>query len=184
MEGAGSIRLRERLRGAPGLFFFSGYRQKEPCPGLILKIGKNHVGLNDMRFLRIFFFTLIWSFLGFIVGYLLFARWGNEFIPIKSIFMSDRLEDAVLNGWMNIRMKVSATSGAFGLAGLLVILFIEFKGGTAAPGKKEKVGFYECKYCGFKAPEKTSFCEACERDETGLTKEDYKRRAEEKVKKV
>jgi hypothetical protein len=138
-----------------------------------------------MKFLRIFFFTLIWAFLGFIVGYLLFARWGNEFIPIKSIFMSDRLEDAVLNGWMNVRMKVCGTAGAFAFAGLIVILFVEFRGGSRpVTAPKEKTGFYECKYCGFKAPVKTAFCEACERDENGLTKEDYKRKAEDRLKKV
>ena len=131
-----------------------------------------------MKFLRIFFFTLVWAFLGFIVGYLLFARWGNEFIPIKSIFMSNKVEDAVIEGWMRIRLKICGTSAAFGFAGLLAILFIEFRGRVM---RAEQPDFYECKHCGFKSEEKTPFCIACDRDANGLTKEDYKKRAAEKL---
>lgn len=137
-----------------------------------------------MRFIRIFFFTLIWAFLGFIVGYILFARWGNEFIPLKNIFSSNRVEDAVLNGWLNVKLKVCGTAGGFAFAGFIAILFIEFRGGSKKSASAQGTGFYECKYCGFKSKEQTAFCEACERDDSGLTKEDYKKRAEEKVKKV
>ena len=135
-----------------------------------------------MRFIRIFFFTLIWAFLGFIIGYIVFARWGDAFIPLKSIFMSNRIEDAAINGVLRVRMNVCAVTGAFALAGLITILFIEFRGGKKIT--EEKTGFYECKYCGFKSTVKNSFCEACGRDDNGLTKEDYKKRAEEKVKRV
>jgi hypothetical protein len=134
-----------------------------------------------MKYLRIFFFTLVWGFLGFIIGYLLFARWSNEFVPVKSIFFSSRIEDAMLNGLLRIRFNVCVFSALFALAGLVIILFIEFRGETRSV---PKVGFYECKTCGFKSQEKTAFCVACERDDAGFTKADYKLKAEQKTKNV
>ena len=134
-----------------------------------------------MRYLRIFFFTLVWGFLGFIIGYLLFGRWSNEFVPVKSIFLSSRIEDAMLNGLLRMKFNICATTLAFAFTGTIIILFIEFRGGTNSGAPK--VGFYECKTCGFKSQEKTSFCVACERDEAGFTKEEYKKKAEEKTSK-
>ncbi len=131
-----------------------------------------------MRIIRIIFFTLIAGFLGFIIGYILFARYADDYIPLKSIFMGTIADDGILNSVMNLRLKVSATAGAFAFVGLLIIVIVEFGGRRSA---KSAAGFYECKYCGFKADSKSAFCIACERDENGLTKADYMKKAAEKL---
>ena len=132
-----------------------------------------------MKFLRIVLFTLTFAFAGFVLGYVVFAQYGGEFIPLKAIFRGTKISEMAVEIELMLRTKIISSACAFGFVGLIVVILLERGGKT----KKIVAGFYECKHCGFKAKEKTSFCEACERDENGLTKDDYKRRAEERAKK-
>ena len=131
-----------------------------------------------MKFLRIILFTLVFAFAGFVLGYVVFAQYGGEFIPLKAIFYGTRISDMAVEVSLMLKTKIITATCVFGFMGLIVVVLLERGGGKT---KKAGAGFYECKNCGFKAKEKTSFCEACERDENGFTKEDYKKRAEEKL---
>jgi len=131
-----------------------------------------------MKFLRIVLFTLVFAFAGFVLGYVVFAQYGGEFIPLKAIFWGTRMSDIIVEATLMLKTKIFAATGVFGFVGLIVVVLLERGGGKT---KKVVTGFYECKHCGFKAKEKTSFCEACERDENGFTKDDYKKKAQEKL---
>jgi hypothetical protein len=129
-----------------------------------------------MKFIKITFFTLISALLGFVVGYILFARYGDEYIPLKSIFAGTLLEDAILNGILNLKLKLSGTAGAFGFAGLIVAILLEQKSKSVSNS-----GFYQCPHCDFKYHEPFYFCPACEYDITGHSRNDYHRKASEKL---
>ncbi|MEW6469454.1 MAG: hypothetical protein AB1458_11035 [Bacteroidota bacterium] len=133
-----------------------------------------------MKFFRIALFTLIFAFAGFVLGYIVFAQYGGVFIPLEAIFWGTRISDMAVEASLMLKTKIVGSSVVFAAIGLIVVVLLERGGGRT---KKSGTGFFECKYCGFKAKVRTAFCEACERDENGLTKEDYKRRAEEKLKK-
>lgn len=130
-----------------------------------------------MKFLKIAFFTIVSGLLGFIVGYILFSKYGNEFIPLENIFKSTLLEDAVLNGFLNLKFKILGTAAWFALAGLIVSLLLVVKGSSRSSNK----GFFQCKFCDFKYHQSYYFCPACEHDEHGKTKEDYKAVAKMRV---
>lgn len=132
-----------------------------------------------LKTLKIILLTLISGFAGFVIGYILFAKYDGQLIPLKSIFDGTAVEDGFLNSVLFIKAKLIGSAAFMAFAGAVIAILLEVRGGA-----KESADFYQCKWCGFKVKEKDYFCIACGRDDEGLTKEDYKRRAEEKVTKT
>ncbi len=130
--------------------------------------------------------TLVSGALGFVAGYILFARYGDDYIPLSDIFMGDEVRDGVLNSVLFLKPKILGSAGFMAFAGCVIAVLLEVTGnrkqGTGSSRRTEQSslsgkGFYECKWCGFKSPAKQHFCEACGNDENGMLKEDYRMKA-------
>jgi hypothetical protein len=132
-----------------------------------------------LKILKIILLTVIAGFAGFVIGYILFGKYDGQLIPLKSIFDGTAVEDGFLNSVLFMKAKIVGCALFLAFAGTVIAVLIEIRGGS-----KESADFYQCKCCGFKVKEKDYFCIACDRDENGFTKEDYKRRAAEKTTKV
>lgn len=138
-----------------------------------------------MKIIRITLLTLVTGALGFLIGYIIFGRYGDEMVPLGQIFLGDKVEDGVLNSVLFLKPKIVGTALFFAFAGCVIAVLMEGRGGSrtkAVNTLRNDPGFYECKWCGFKSKQKQSFCEACEHDENGLTKEDYRQKAFQKRK--
>lgn len=138
-----------------------------------------------MRFLRISLLTLASGALGFIGGYMIFGRYGDEMIPLEKIFMGDAVHDGVLNSVLFLKPKIVGTSLFMAFAGCVIAVLLDVRGGEkpkAANKLRSDPGFFECKWCGYKSKTRNSFCEACDHDENGLTREDYRQKAYQKRK--
>ncbi len=139
-----------------------------------------------MKFLRISLLTLVSGLLGFVAGYMIFAKYGDEYVPLQQIFMGDQVQDGILNSVLFLKPKIVGTSLFLAFAGCVIAVLMEVRGKgdgkKAVNTLKAGTGFYECKWCSFKSKTRESFCEACGHDENGLTKDDYRQRAFEKRK--
>lgn len=82
-----------------------------------------------MKFLRIVLFTLIFAFAGFVLGYVLFAQYGGEFIPLKAIFWGTKMSDMVVEATLMIKTKLLGATALFGFIGLVVVVLLERGGG-------------------------------------------------------
>jgi ribosomal protein L37E len=131
-----------------------------------------------MKLFRILLLTLVSGFCGFVVGYILFAKYGAGFIPIRSIFMGTVLEDGIYNSVLNLKIKIVSAAAVCAFAGLIVALLLERKPlAKPAPSPSE----YICKFCGFVTHQKHYFCVACGFDDKGVDKDYYRKLAERKM---
>lgn len=130
-----------------------------------------------MKLFRILLLTVVSGFCGFIVGYILFAKYGAGFIPVRAIFMGTVVEDGIYNSVLNIKLKIVATAGACAFAGLVVALLLERKPAPLANQPKE----FTCKFCGFVTHQKHYFCVACGFDDKGVDQAYYRKLAERKM---
>lgn len=131
-----------------------------------------------MKLFRILLLTLVSGFCGFVIGYILFAKYGEGFIPIRSIFMGTVIEDGVYNSVLNIKLKIVSTAAVCAFAGLIVALLLERKPAVHLPLPPAE---HTCKFCGFVTHQKHYFCVACGFDEKGVDKTYYRKLAERKM---
>ena len=73
-----------------------------------------------MKFLKIALLTLVSAFLGFVGGYMIFARYGDEYIPLGQIFMGDQVQDGILNSVLFLKPKIVGTSLFLAFAGCVI----------------------------------------------------------------
>ncbi|MCC7302755.1 MAG: hypothetical protein IT233_08935 [Bacteroidia bacterium] len=138
-----------------------------------------------MKVLRISLLTLVSGTLGFVGGYMLFGRYGDDMIPLEQIFFGDQVHDGILNSVLFLKPKIVGTALFMAFAGCVIAILLEVRGTPQAKGGnrlKNDTGFYECRWCGFKSRQRASFCEACGHDENGLTRDDYRQKAFQKRK--
>jgi hypothetical protein len=128
------------------------------------------------NFLLITLLTVASGFLGFLMGYVLFARYGDEYIPLGLIFLGDPVHDGVLNSVLFLKPKILATAGFFAFFGCVIAVLVTLRG-----RKIQEAGFYTCSWCGFQSRQIQDFCDACERDQKGMTRDDYKKKAWDKI---